>query len=120
MNKKNQDRLWMIFGIITLIGFAIFMAYPSFSASNNTLPNKISNDLAYQKYEKGVFVLDVRDPEEWAEYHIPNTTLIPVGELEARVNEIPFDQEVLVICSHGFRSKNGRDILLAAGHTQVS
>ena len=125
MNKK-QGRIWAILGIITLLLFAVFMAHqaslstPASFDTINTLPDKIDKNTAYEKYQEGVFILDVRNPDEWAEYHIPNTVLIPRDELEARVDETPFDQEVLVICSHGFRSQAGRDILRSAGHTQVS
>ena len=123
---KDKNRIWIILGIIALILLAIFMAHlsslssPTTFETVNTVPDKIDKDLAYQKYEEGIFILDVRDPEEWAEYHIPSSTLIPRDELEIRINEVPFDQEVLVICSHGLRSQAGRDILRTAGHTQVS
>ena len=123
---KNKNRIWIILGIIALILFSIFIAHlsslssPATFETVNTVPDKIDKDLAYQKHEEGVFILDVRDPEEWSEYHIPNSTLIPRDELETRISEIPFDQEVLVICSHGLRSQAGRDILRTAGHTQIS
>lgn len=69
---------------------------------------------AYEKYQEGVFFLDVRTPEEWADYHIPNTTLIPLDELESRLDELPRDQEIVVVCRSGNRSQEGRDILLSA------
>lgn len=40
-----------------------------------------------QMYRDGAFVLDVRAPEEWNECHTPNTTLIPLEELAARVSQ---------------------------------
>jgi rhodanese-related sulfurtransferase len=80
---------------------------------------EISVDEAYQEYQAGTFFLDVREPEEWNEYHIPNTTLIPLGELSARVNELPQDQPIVVVCRSGNRSQEGRDILLDAGFEDV-
>jgi rhodanese-related sulfurtransferase len=65
-------------------------------------------------------MLDVRQPEEWIEYHIPGSTLIPLDQLEARLNEIPQDQEVVVVCRSGNRSQVGRDILLKGGYEQVT
>jgi rhodanese-related sulfurtransferase len=68
----------------------------------------------------GAFVLDVREPAEWAGGHIPGATLIPLGELAARVGELPRDREIVVVCRTGNRSAQGRDILLGAGFPSVT
>ena len=70
--------------------------------------------------DAGAFVLDVREPSEWEQVHIPGATLIPLGELASRVDELPKDQKIVVICHSGNRSAKGRDTLLAAGFTQVT
>jgi rhodanese-related sulfurtransferase len=70
--------------------------------------------------DSGAFILDVREPDEWNESHIPGATLIPLGELASRVDEVPQDQEVVVVCRSGNRSQQGRDILLSAGFTDVT
>lgn len=70
--------------------------------------------------EAGAFILDVRQPEEWAEVHIPGAILIPLGELPGRVAEVPRDRDVVVVCRSGNRSEAGRDILRGAGHTRVT
>lgn len=70
--------------------------------------------------QDGAFVLDVREPDEWQEKHIPGATLIPLGELAAHLDEVPKEQEILVVCRSGNRSQEGRDILLAAGFTKVT
>jgi rhodanese-related sulfurtransferase len=88
--------------------------------AQSSLPLEVSVDEAYERYEAGDFLLDVRTQEEWDEYHIPNTTLIPLDELESRASEVPDDQNVVVVCRSGNRSQTGRDILLEAGLTQVT
>lgn len=85
-----------------------------------TLASEISVDEAYQKYQAGTFLLDVRTQEEWDEYHAPNTTLIPLDQLASRLNELPKDQEIVVVCRSGNRSQQGRDILLNAGFNATS
>jgi len=85
-----------------------------------TFPDEISVDEAYAKYQAGTFLLDVRTPEEWADFHVPNTTWIPLDELPDRLKELPTDQEIVVVCRSGNRSQKGRDILRQAGFTQVS
>ena len=70
--------------------------------------------------DAGAFVLDVREPDEWATGHIPGATLIPLGELSARLGEVPADRTIVVICRSGNRSAQGREILKAAGYAAVT
>ena len=97
------------------------IALPAVANSNAApLPDEISVAEAAAKREAGAFILDVRTQEEWNEYHIPGSTLIPLDQLETRVKEVPQDKEVVVVCRSGNRSKPGRDALKAAGFTQVT
>lgn len=89
-------------------------------ATETALAAEITVDQAYQMYDDGDFFLDVRTQGEWDEYHIPGTTLIPLDELETRVDEVPRDQNVVVVCRSGNRSQEGRVILLEAGFNQVT
>ncbi|MDD2522072.1 MAG: rhodanese-like domain-containing protein [Anaerolineaceae bacterium] len=66
------------------------------------------------------FFLDVREQSEWNESHIGWATLIPLGQLEDRQDELPKDQKIVVICRSGNRSAQGRDILLKAGFIEVT
>ncbi|HEU0292142.1 MAG TPA: rhodanese-like domain-containing protein [Anaerolineales bacterium] len=69
---------------------------------------------------KRPFILDVRQPEEWNEAHIPESTLIPLDQLPNRINELPKDQGIVIVCRSGNRSAQGRDILLESGFTNVT
>ena len=60
------------------------------------------------------FVLDVREPSEVAEWAIPGSTNLPIGELATRFGELPGDREVVVVCASGNRSASAADFL--AGH----
>jgi len=106
--------------VLLVVALIIFIILQSGGGNNNSLPLEIGVDEAYTKYQSGVFVLDVRTVEEWNEYHAPNTTLIPLDQLATRVNEVPRDKEIVVVCRSGNRSQQGRDILLNAGFTQVT
>lgn len=91
------------------------------AAEPGSLPAEVSAAEGYALREEGYFVLDVREQSEWEnDGHIPGATLIPLGELEARLDEIPADQPVLVYCRSGNRSQAGRDILLEAGFDEVT
>ncbi|HLN41191.1 MAG TPA: MBL fold metallo-hydrolase [Acidimicrobiales bacterium] len=61
------------------------------------------------------FVLDVREPVEFAAWSIPSAVNIPFGELEARVSEVPTDRDVITVCASGSRSSTAAEILSRAG-----
>jgi phage shock protein E len=137
--KSAGQRSWWIvggLGLLALIMVAVLVlqgasvtsqpvvgapaAGVSTAASTTSLPAEISVAEAVAKRDAGAFILDVREPNEWADYHISGATLIPLGELPARVNEVPRDKEVVVVCHSGNRSSKGRDILAQAGFTNVT
>jgi rhodanese-related sulfurtransferase len=70
--------------------------------------------------DAGAFVLDVREPDEWATGHIAGATLIPLGQLGSRLAEVPRDAKIVVVCRTGHRSAQGRDILRGAGYPTVT
>jgi len=111
-------------GLLIIVGLVIYLILQTGGRIGNnasaSLANEISVGEAYTKYQNGAFVLDVRTQEEWNEYHAPNTTLIPLDQLPARLNEVPKDREIVVVCRSGNRSQEGRDILLNAGFMQVT
>ena len=90
------------------------------AAARPALPAEVSVAEAATKRDAGAFILDVRTPEEWNEFHVPGSTLIPITELPNRVAEVPKDKEVVVVCRSGNRSATGRDVLLKAGYPQVT
>lgn len=89
-------------------------------ATEVAVQKSVSVDEAHNLVEDGAFLLDVRELSEWNTAHIDGATLIPLGELANRVNEVPKDQLVVVICRSGNRSQAGRDTLLNAGFENVT
>lgn len=61
------------------------------------------------------WLVDVREPEEWAAGHVPGAHHIPLGELGARYTEIPQDGPVYLICRSGARSNQAAHALAGAG-----
>ncbi len=60
-------------------------------------------------------VLDVREPDEVAEWAIPGVTNVPVGQLRRRIDDLPADREVVVVCASGSRSAQAADLLAQHG-----
>jgi rhodanese-related sulfurtransferase len=70
---------------------------------------------------KPVYLVDVRQPWEHEIVALPNSVLIPLGELPARTNEVqpPVGSLVVVYCHHGIRSMSGAALLERGGLTNV-
>jgi rhodanese-related sulfurtransferase len=64
-------------------------------------------------------VLDVREPEEYARGHVPGAVNLPQAELATRLDEVPRDRSVLVICQGGYRSLRSAQFLRQRGYGAV-
>jgi len=64
-------------------------------------------------------VIDVREVWEWVTSRIRGATLIPMGEIPTRVNEIATDRPVIIHCATGKRSADVTDALRKAGYDEV-
>jgi rhodanese-related sulfurtransferase len=104
--------------ILVLSGIILFATLAACKSTN--VPKEIDVQEAAELRDQGVFILDVREPDEWTEVHIPGATLIPLGELEDRLNEVPKDERVVVVCRSGNRSKPATDILRKNGYQASS
>jgi rhodanese-related sulfurtransferase/rubrerythrin len=72
------------------------------------------------KDKKGEFLLlDVRQPEEYEDGHIPGATLIPLGELEARQEELERNRKIITYCRSGHRSMAAAIALCGLGFRDV-
>ena len=60
-------------------------------------------------------LLDVREPWEHELAALPDSTLVPLGQLPAALDALPRDRETIVYCHHGIRSQDALRQLLAAG-----
>ena len=65
------------------------------------------------------FILDVREPNEYQINKIPGSTLIPLGELPRRYQELPKDRQIVTQCKMGGRSAKAQDFLKTVGFTDV-
>jgi adenylyltransferase/sulfurtransferase len=66
-----------------------------------------------------VYLLDVREPQEWGAGHLTNATHIPMREIPVRLGELPRDRDIVVYCRSGARSANVQQFLKANGITRV-
>ena len=68
---------------------------------------------------KNVFLLDVRTPEEYRQAHLKGAVLIPLGEIEHRLKELPRNRTIVVYCAVGSRSNLVAGFLAGKGYGEV-
>lgn len=64
-------------------------------------------------------VLDVRERWEYERCHLPDSLLIPMNEVPARLGEIPRTRDVVVLCHHGARSLQVAHFLDHQGYGRI-
>jgi len=65
------------------------------------------------------WMLDVREPWEYSTARIAGATLISLGDLAQRADDVPRDADVVVYCHHGMRSARAVSMLRHAGWRRV-
>jgi rhodanese-related sulfurtransferase len=79
------------------------------------VPEVLSADLPAD-----VFLLDVREDDEWAAGHAPDAVHVRLGDLGARSAELPRDRDVYLICRSGARSAYAAQVLASEGLKTVN
>src|SRR5512146_1888777 len=94
---RNRTWMWPVAIAVLAIGIVLALFGQRPPSKGGVAPEvTVAEAVAWQ--DKGSFLLDVREPDEWAQAHIAGATLIPLGELEKRVAEVPRDRDVVVVC----------------------
>lgn len=70
--------------------------------------------------DDNVLILDVREPIEWEMGHVPGALLISLGDLREKIDDVPSDKRIVVICEAGIRSSSAASVLLLEGFSNVA
>lgn len=107
--------------LLTRFGLLVMLALATLAQAAG-LPESVDVNQAAALQKQGALLLDVREPDEFAEIHAKGAQLIPLGQLESRLNELgpQKDRPIAVICRSGRRSAIAAEILRRAGYNQVS
>lgn len=119
--EKRSHFPWLVVGsvgAVTLVIVGILII--TRMKSSDQPASDVTAAEAFQKYQQGTFILDVRTQEEWNQFHIPNSTNIPLDQLQNRLSELPRDKDIVVVCKTGHRSQDGKTILQQAGFTRIT
>lgn len=74
---------------------------------------KIDND-------PSLFLLDVREQDEYDIVHLKDAHLIPLNTLPYNLDDLPSDQEIVVYCHHGQRSLYATAFLHKQGYSSAT
>jgi hydroxyacylglutathione hydrolase len=126
---EDAKDLWDICWDLLRIGYDLpqgwlaggMMAWRTAAKSLKTMPEWTVWDLQKRiESERDLVVLDVRQPQEWADGHIEGAQHITGAELPQRVDEVPQDSTVAVICGSGYRSSVASSLLAHRGHKKIA
>jgi rhodanese-related sulfurtransferase len=101
-------------------GFAIYTG-PDYEKKIETIritPQKLQSLMVDRPND--ITIVDVRDPKEYAEGHIPGAVNIPVSQFAARSNILEKEKKVIVYCNSGNRSYNAYRKLKKMGYWNVA
>jgi phage shock protein E len=89
------------------------------SAALNLSVNVDPNTVEELRHRDDVVVIDVREDYEYNDGHIPGATLVPLGQVPNRLDEIPQDKTVIAVCRSGNRSSQATNFLRQQGFDNV-
>jgi molybdopterin/thiamine biosynthesis adenylyltransferase/rhodanese-related sulfurtransferase len=88
-------------------------------AASQAIPTMSVHDLSQRLNDQDIVVIDVREPFEYDIARIDTAQLIPLGELAERVDELPRDKQIVVMCKTGARSASATAFLRQQGFSNV-
>ena len=106
-----------------LMDYDAFCGVGSTAAAPPTpAPSEITPTDLLALFQRGedIAVIDVREPYEWQIARLPNSRLIPLGEIPAAIPTLDASRRTVVLCHHGIRSAMAAEQLRAAGFERVS
>ncbi len=90
----------------------------------NALPNTIEYVPAHNwetwRDDNQAVVIDVREPDEWANGTLPDSLTISLASLPAEAPTLDREAAVLLVCAHGTRSATAAAWLSSMGFTKVA
>jgi rhodanese-related sulfurtransferase len=80
-----------------------------------SVPEISVDELAARLERPTSILIDVREPDEYEDGHVPGARLLPLGDVPEAVGDLAGPGELLVICRSGARSMRACEFLAARG-----
>lgn len=102
--------------IVLALLMIVVMVSHAWAAEKNVSSREIKS---LMEKNKDIYLLDVRTPQEYSQGKLAGSVLIPIGEFERRVREVPKNKTIVVYCAVGSRSKPVASFLSQQGYKDV-
>jgi rhodanese-related sulfurtransferase len=77
------------------------------------------DDIIHNPAKAGVYIIDVREPEEYVAGHIPGVPLLPMGDIPDVIEKFDKNAEYVLVCRSGRRSFEVAKFFQSEGITNV-
>ena len=104
--------------ILFAVAVTLFLVSRLMSQGGKSITTAELKQMLAEK-DKSKFYMDVRTPGEFKGNHIKTFKNIPLGDLQNRMNQIPKDKQLVVICQSGARSSAACRQLRSAGYEDI-
>ncbi|ULO05895.1 rhodanese-like domain-containing protein [Paenibacillus sp. 19GGS1-52] len=105
---------------IALLVLLVWFGYSRLRPAKGLITLKSNEFKSEIEQSKNRLLLDVREQNEYKRGYIPSAKNIPLSQLEQRLGEIPMEQNILLYCQSGMRSKNAARVLQKNGYTRLA
>ncbi|WP_291326142.1 rhodanese-like domain-containing protein [Desulfovibrio sp. UCD-KL4C] len=95
------------------------MKWKQFLTPVQSVNGQEARALKDQYRDTDILYLDVRQPKEYKESHLPGAKLIPIGDLDKHLDDLDSDQPTVVYCAVGGRSRVAAQLLAGKGFTKI-
>ena len=102
--------------VVLVLLMMVTIATQVWAAEQNILSREAKSLL---EKNKNIYLLDVRTPQEYSQGRLAGSVLIPIGEFEHRISEVPKNRTIVVYCAVGSRSKPVAGFLARQGYKDV-
>jgi rhodanese-related sulfurtransferase len=102
--------------VFLLLLMIVTMATQTWAAEKNISSREAK---ALLDRNKNIYLLDVRTPQEYSQGKLAGSALIPIGEFERRIREVPKNKTIVVYCAVGSRSVPVANFLSRQGYRDV-
>ena len=102
--------------VVLVLLMMVTIATQVWAAEQNILSREAKSLL---EKNKNIYLLDVRTSQEYSQGRLAGSVLIPIGEFERRISEVPKNRPIVVYCAVGSRSKPVAAFLARQGYKEV-
>jgi rhodanese-related sulfurtransferase len=115
-SSKEEENMFRRSLVITAVLLLVLTGLAAATVARNIAPQEA---VTLIKQRQGLYLLDVRTPQEYRQARLAGAHLIPIDQVMQRLGELPTDRPILVYCAVGSRSAQVFNYLARRGYAEV-